>query len=169
MKDYFAVLGLRPRASDREIREAYRRLAKTYHPDSTNSADGERLMQEINEAKAVLFDPISREEHRVMLGLRETLTKERLNALRNDPRFTVVSNYRPPYDQRPRSVWDIRWKKYFIGLVSSALLVVVGVSTYEMLTAKAPKHSIQSIIERYKRIQPMYLDTNARPDTMTIA
>jgi tetratricopeptide (TPR) repeat protein len=169
MKDYFAVLGLGPRASDREIRDAYRRLAKSYHPDSTNSADGERLMQELNEAKAILFDPVKREEYRVMLGLRDTVTRERLEALRNDPRFTVVSTYRPKQDQRPRSVWDIRWKKYFVGLVSSAVLLVAGVSIYELVTAKAPQHSIESIIERYKRIQPMYVDTSKlAADTMAI-
>jgi len=60
-KDYFAVLGLKPSASDKEIRSAYKKLAKKYHPD-LNPGDrrAEERFKEISEAHEVLTDPEKR-------------------------------------------------------------------------------------------------------------
>ena len=50
-KDPFSVLGVSQNASEDEIKSAYRKLAKKYHPDVNNgSADSEAKMKEINEA-----------------------------------------------------------------------------------------------------------------------
>lgn len=50
-KDPFSVLGVTPNASEDEIKAAYRKLAKKYHPDLNNgSADSEAKMKEVNEA-----------------------------------------------------------------------------------------------------------------------
>ena len=58
MRDPYQVLGVSPGASDEEIKKAYRRLAKQYHPDR-NPGDGEaaRKMQEINAAYEQIKDP----------------------------------------------------------------------------------------------------------------
>ena len=51
MTDPYAVLGLSPGASDDEVKSAYRRLAKKYHPDvNQNDKQAEQRMKEINEA-----------------------------------------------------------------------------------------------------------------------
>ena len=57
-RDYYEVLGLQKGASDEEIKKAFRRLAKKYHPD-TNAGDEEakKRFQEISEAYGVLSDP----------------------------------------------------------------------------------------------------------------
>lgn len=57
-KDYYEVLGLKRDADDREIKKAYRRLAKKYHPD-TNQGNGEaeHRFKEVTEAYEVLSDP----------------------------------------------------------------------------------------------------------------
>ncbi len=53
MNDPFSVLGISPSASEDEIKAAYRKLAKKYHPDvNQGSADSEAKMKEINEAYA---------------------------------------------------------------------------------------------------------------------
>ncbi len=55
-RDYYEVLGLDRGASKEEIRRAYRRLAKKFHPDVSDSNDAEDRFKEINEAYAVLSD-----------------------------------------------------------------------------------------------------------------
>jgi curved DNA-binding protein len=56
-KDYYATLGVPREAGAEEIKKAYRRLARKYHPDVSRERDAERRMKEINEAYAVLSDP----------------------------------------------------------------------------------------------------------------
>lgn len=56
MRDPYEVLGVPQNASDDEIKAAYRRLAKKYHPDvNGGSAEAERKMKEVNEAYAILI------------------------------------------------------------------------------------------------------------------
>ena len=55
-KDYYKTLGLAPTASEDEVRKAYRKLARKYHPDVSKEADAEVKMRDINEANDVLRD-----------------------------------------------------------------------------------------------------------------
>lgn len=58
MDDPYKVLGLEPGASDEEVKRAYRRLAKKYHPDvNPNDAEAARKMQEINAAYEQIKNP----------------------------------------------------------------------------------------------------------------
>lgn len=60
-KDYYAVLGVRRKASASEIKKAYRKLARECHPDVNNGdAAAEQRFKEINEAYAVLSDESKR-------------------------------------------------------------------------------------------------------------
>lgn len=56
-RDYYEVLGLSKSASEDDIKKAYRKLAKKYHPDINKEADAEAKFKEINEAYEVLSDP----------------------------------------------------------------------------------------------------------------
>ena len=64
MKRYYDILGLPPNASPRKIREQYRKLAKTYHPDRladpAQKAEYEDKLKEINEAYEALSDIVKR-------------------------------------------------------------------------------------------------------------
>ncbi len=60
-KDYYAILGLRRKASASDIKKAYRKLARQYHPDvNSGEAAAEQKFKEINEAYAVLSDETKR-------------------------------------------------------------------------------------------------------------
>ena len=63
-RDYYETLGIDRGASDKEIRQAYRRLARQYHPD-VNPGDkvAEAKFREINEANEVLSDPEKRKKY----------------------------------------------------------------------------------------------------------
>jgi curved DNA-binding protein len=60
MKDYYAILGVPRNATQEEIKRAYKRLARQYHPDVNKSPEAEEKFKEINEAYAVLSDPEKR-------------------------------------------------------------------------------------------------------------
>ncbi|MDP1551268.1 MAG: DnaJ C-terminal domain-containing protein [Nitrosomonas sp.] len=59
-KDYYKTLGVSRDATAEEIKKAYRRLARKYHPDVSKETDAEQKMKEVNEANAVLSDPEKR-------------------------------------------------------------------------------------------------------------
>ena len=59
-KDYYKTLGVGREASAEEIKKAFRKLARKYHPDVSKEAEAERHMQEVNEAYTVLSDPEKR-------------------------------------------------------------------------------------------------------------
>jgi curved DNA-binding protein len=55
-KDYYAIMGLKRDASADDIRKAYRRLARKYHPDVSKEADAEARFKDVGEAYEVLKD-----------------------------------------------------------------------------------------------------------------
>lgn len=59
-RDYYEVLGVPRNASQEDIKRAFRRLARQYHPDVSDAPDAEERFKEINEAYAVLSDPEKR-------------------------------------------------------------------------------------------------------------
>ena len=62
-KDYYTILGVPPEADDKEIKAAYRKLARKYHPDVNADADAESKFKEVAEAYKVLKDAEKRAEY----------------------------------------------------------------------------------------------------------
>ncbi|MDT8439218.1 MAG: DnaJ C-terminal domain-containing protein [Wenzhouxiangellaceae bacterium] len=62
-KDYYSIMGVEPGASADEIKRAYRRLARKYHPDVSSEADAEARFKEVGEAWEVLKDPDKRAQY----------------------------------------------------------------------------------------------------------
>src|SRR5699024_1733263 len=77
-KDFYQMLGVAKDAGDSEIKKAYRKLARTYHPDSNpGNAAAEAKFKEISEAYSVLSDPEQRKEY------------DELRAMGSGARFTA--------------------------------------------------------------------------------
>jgi curved DNA-binding protein len=82
-RDYYKVLGVPRDAAADDIKKAFRKLARKYHPDVSKEKDAEAHMKDVNEAYAVLSDPEKRAAY-------DQLGK----------------NYQPGQDFRPPPDWD---------------------------------------------------------------
>src|SRR5665811_1605035 len=79
-KDFYKVLGVSKDAEAAEIKKAYRKLARTLHPDhNPGDAASEARFKEVGEAYAVLFDPVQRKQY------------DQLRAMAGGPRFSAGS------------------------------------------------------------------------------
>jgi curved DNA-binding protein len=62
--DYYKILGIDKKASDADIKKAYRKLARKYHPDiNPNDKEASSKFQQVNEANEVLSDPEKRKKY----------------------------------------------------------------------------------------------------------
>jgi curved DNA-binding protein len=62
--NYYKILGLQKKASEKDIKKAYRKLARKYHPDlNPNDKTAEKKFKEINEANEVLSNPENRKRY----------------------------------------------------------------------------------------------------------
>jgi molecular chaperone DnaJ len=63
IKGYYAILGVREKASYKEIKQSYRKLARKYHPDRNSSTLAEDMIKKINAAFEVLSDETKRSQY----------------------------------------------------------------------------------------------------------
>lgn len=62
--DYYKILEIDKKATDKDVKNAYRKLARKYHPDlNPNDAEAQKKFQQLNEANEVLSDPEKRKKY----------------------------------------------------------------------------------------------------------
>lgn len=79
MINYYELLNVDRKASNEEIKQAYRRMVKKYHPDINKSPEASKMIISLNEAKENLFDEEKRRKYDALLEEREhskTYTKD---------------------------------------------------------------------------------------------
>jgi Ca-activated chloride channel family protein len=105
-KDYYAILGLTNTATPQEIKKAYRRLARRYHPDSGTEEEDAAHFREIQEAYDVLGDPEQRAaydrwrekeglDQQPALILRATPSHQTLSCLVEEQAFYILMEIMP--------------------------------------------------------------------------
>lgn len=62
-KDYYSILGVTKNADNKEIKKAYRKLARKYHPDINHEPGAEQKFKEVAEAYEVIGDPVNRKKY----------------------------------------------------------------------------------------------------------
>jgi len=96
-QDLYAVLKLTPGATNKEIKEAYQKLAFLYHPDrNQTNRDANRIMQAINDAYTILSNPAKRKEYDLPLGYANLVPKYKLGS-----KVKVSNHSNTPYRDHP--------------------------------------------------------------------
>ena len=139
MKDYYAILGVHPSASEGEIKKAFRKLAIRYHPDKNPSVEAHPVFQEISEAYDVLGD---REKRSLYDDRRANPFSEILSqpeAQHRDPAYRRRRPYQPQKKEPPASYILMRdYLKYVmwvsrVGLVTTTLFFIDYVLPYRQV------------------------------------
>lgn len=76
-KDYYKIMGVNQGASEKEIKTAYRKLARKYHPDISKEPSAEERFKEMGEAYEVLKDPAKRTQYDQDIKNREFNQRQR--------------------------------------------------------------------------------------------
>jgi curved DNA-binding protein CbpA len=168
VKDYYSILGIPRSASEEEIKEAYRRLAKRWHPDANlGSESAQRMMQDLNRAKEVLFEVDTREEYIHLLNLQDSLSQDNLERLRKK---WGDSGFAEPHVAP--SMYPV--PKFSRGKFYGVLIIIVGFISIAVVLAlqsnstKVRKDPIQEIIERNKPTSTLLTPLPVEPDTIKV-
>jgi molecular chaperone DnaJ len=147
-KGYYAVFGVSEKASYKEVRHAYRRLARKYHPDRNSSAFAEEMIKKINAAFEVLSDEIKRSQY-------------------DRDRFDSAPEPEPAYEPEPGRANPDPWKManesvvadffngpYFLDTPKGRFHIIVEPSlcmAFGSCETLAPK---VFVVEKNKRVNP---------------
>ena len=61
--NYYELLGIKKNANNEEIKDAYKKQMKKWHPDINKSCDATTISSKLNEAKEILLDPVKRKDY----------------------------------------------------------------------------------------------------------
>lgn len=110
---HYDNLQLTQNATDAEIRQAYRRLSKKYHPDLSDDPDAHRIMQIVNRAYEVLSNPQSRAEHDKWITMQYLQQQQTVVQAQSITYYDTEENEEPHYPQPKRQTHHAYQTDYF--------------------------------------------------------
>lgn len=125
-KDYYKILGISISADNAEIKRAYRQLSIKWHPDKNPDIEVTSTMQDINEAYAILKDPVKKsrydEEYRRFREAFEQIETTN-DKVKNEEKKSSQSNWSYEYEVQDENLKDdiISARKYARELVEKFL------------------------------------------------
>ncbi len=150
---HYALLGVHPSTSVREIRQAYRELSKLYHPDTTElpSAIATRKFQHLNEAYATLSNPERRAAYDLSIGCSRLIVVRPLPSLHKPQTPEPNSSAYLDATDRPLSPGEL-FALFILGITFVGCLILaitIGVTrgdqAFQPLTAQpSPVQQIES-------------------------
>lgn len=161
---YYSLLGLKPSASVREIRQAYRELSKLYHPDTTqlSAAIATAKFQQLNEAYATLSNVERRTAYDQKIGYSRVVVSQPLPSLNQPQPKYSSSAYLDPTD-RPLSPGEL-FALFILGITFLGCLILAiaigitrGDAAFQPITAQKPS------IEQVAPAEPESADSISLP------
>ena len=156
-RDYYEILGVERKAAADEIKRAYRKLAKQFHPDMNPHPDAARRFSEIDLAHDTLIDPDLRRSYDLQTSARGRSTRrqagpaseparpQRPEAPRGIPPGELARNQTPKPRKTRREAWRRRCTSWgidtqrkvliagIIVIIAAALLIAVLITVYVMI------------------------------------
>lgn len=122
-KDYFKILNLTPPASEESIKQAYRELAKKYHPDVNHTREAHDRFVEISEAYEFLIDQLKKSDNKTVIYDQDDVsTREYLEEMRRRARERAQERARMKFEKLQKEHEAFRESGlYDLGLVFSYL------------------------------------------------
>ncbi|MBN8561171.1 MAG: J domain-containing protein [Leptolyngbya sp. UWPOB_LEPTO1] len=157
--NHYALLGLHPSTSVREIRQAYRELSKLYHPDTTElpTAIATRKFQRLNEAYATLSNPERRTAYDRVIGYSRVVVVRPLPSLHKPNQPEPKSSAYLDATDRPLSPGELFalfiLGVTFVGCLILAIMIGItrGDQAFQPLTAQ--HFTVKEIVEEVQPVQ----------------
>ena len=118
-KDYYAILGISRFANNTQIRAAYLKRCKEWHPDKNPGVDTTKKMQEVNEAKCVLIDPVKRANFDYQYNSFKTDSKKQQHQTYTNPSSDFEKQQRTErnrqrYEELKRRIINFKEKEQYL-------------------------------------------------------
>ncbi|MBI5002474.1 J domain-containing protein [Candidatus Woesearchaeota archaeon] len=144
-QDYYAILEVRKNSSPKEIKRAYRRLARQFHPDLNHSSDNKAFLQ-ISEAYEVLGDP----EKRKLYDTQRNVMQENV--------FPTTTDLLNPHEKISLSARRYKYKLESIAILLTGFIPAVGVGYHYGYNHAPMKGLFTHIMEHDYRTMPKWLE-----------
>lgn len=114
MIDFYELLGIKKTASKEEIKQAYRKMVKKYHPDINKSNDASQIIISLNEAKEILLDDVKRKEYDAMLD--DIIHSKQFSKEPEETYTARTQEYKETYSESYLTKWEFLFDYFKNGL-----------------------------------------------------